>query len=905
MSSRRYGIPILLAGTATCVLMLGACDGPNQFGTAGPGGFDGTGAAPEVEIQDPRGDSLSARPVGDSVLVRARIQAGAGISEVTFDGFSLRGDPDLGTQEEVSRFESKTVTLESTTDTVISRYLLPTEDEVPEAAFIEVKATDADGEEGADTVRLILGGPSVQLLDLEEGQQIQSGLGLNLATVVTDPQGIIEVSFDLQGIVDTTLVRVLPTPVDSIRVDTTLAIPAGASGALSVAAVARNTVDISGGAGPLGVSVVTGGAADQTPPQVRLQFTALQSLELKDSLSIQVVAQDNPQGSGLVEMGYTVRAVSVSRGDTLVQTDFTTFTPPRTGTLSREFRVPIFNVDSLALPDTLIYEATAFALDQSGNCAAAVGDEPQSLDCEVVAGALFAEGRTGSRLQRPHVSGRTVLLPEGGQIVDAAVDYDRRNLFLSNFSRNRVEVFRLGSETFGTPIRVGSEPWGLAFNRAQDSLWVANSGGTNFSVVDLATELEMDSVRFLTPDVALFEAELNEDDGTYSFFFLPGVGSEAFSDRPQFVAVDSFGSLIYSTRTTPAGDLGTARKAFYPTGGERSEVKIFIDPTDAEDTENFWAFAHIDGIGGGDGNITLFDHVPGFPNDVITGSADIRLGQFPVTAADALRAQGSDVLMVPSARWNTASLGYRDTTYVSASGDGGWVAIGEGGASPLARVLMYRAAPGDATNISGGIEVTDLLNNAAEQVLGLGMNHDGTLTVVRGIQAAYFISPDLRLQGQTSIPLATSGSGAAMHPLHADVRTLQNPAGGYRPDTHLAFVGTGERTIDVIDTQGFLRIGRVAIRDVITGPLRAVLPFPGDNAGFQCQTQPVTDQAGTIIGDAVQIYLNGNFETPIPPDGITEDACIVLKLFGTTSAGGVVVVDVRKADILREHPARQ
>ena len=39
-------------------------------------------------------------------------------------------------------------------------------------------------------------------------------------------------------------------------------------------------------------------------------------------------------------------------------------------------------------------------------------------------------------------------------------------------------------------------------------------------------------------------------------------------------------------------------------------------------------------------------------------------------------------------------------------------------------------------------------------------------------------------------------------------------------------------------------------------------------------------------------------------DGITDDACIVVKLFAVTSTGGVVVVDVRKADILRDHPAR-
>jgi hypothetical protein len=144
-----------------------------------------------------------------------------------------------------------------------------------------------------------------------------------------------------------------------------------------------------------------------------------------------------------------------------------------------------------------------------------------------------------------------------------------------------------------------------------------------------------------------------------------------------------------------------------------------------------------------------------------------------------------------------------------------------------------------------------------------------------------------------------------MHPLHANAKSLDNPNGDYRPDTHMAFAGTGEHTIDILDTFHFYRQGRLFIRDVIQGPLRAVLPFPEDNAGLTCATIPVTDQAGNAIGNAIQIFENNDFERPIPPDGITDDRCIVVKLFGVTSSGGVVVVDVRTADILRDHPARK
>jgi hypothetical protein len=109
-----------------------------------------------------------------------------------------------------------------------------------------------------------------------------------------------------------------------------------------------------------------------------------------------------------------------------------------------------------------------------------------------------------------------------------------------------------------------------------------------------------------------------------------------------------------------------------------------------------------------------------------------------------------------------------------------------------------------------------------------------------------------------------------------------------------------------VDTYHFFRSGRLFIRDVVQGPLRAVLPFPEDNVGLTCATIPVADQAGQTIGRAVSIFQNRNFDTPYPANEptATDDRCIVLKLFGVTNVGGVVVVDVRKADILRDHPAR-
>ena len=167
------------------------------------------------------------------------------------------------------------------------------------------------------------------------------------------------------------------------------------------------------------------------------------------------------------------------------------------------------------------------------------------------------------------------------------------------------------------------------------------------------------------------------------------------------------------------------------------------------------------------------------------------------------------------------------------------------------------------------------------------------------------------MQGRADIEIP-GGAGAVLHPMHANVKGLDNLSGEYRPDTHIAFVGTGERTIDIYDTFHFFRSGRIFLRDVVNGPLRASLPFTEDNvdpAGnpFQCATTTVTDQTGRTLGEAIQVFEAGDFNSPWPADGGvggSEDRCVVMKLYGATTSGGIVVINVRKSDVLRDHPSR-
>jgi DNA-binding beta-propeller fold protein YncE len=878
--------------------------------------------APSVEIQSPR--EPAARPVGDSVLVVAHVFDDVGVDSMLFAGVSFRGDEALGTDTVVVRYLSKMVRFGgSVPDTTIRRYLVASPDTTREASTIFAIAYDSGGNLSADTVGLTIGGPRVSFLTLDDGLQIQSGLSLNLQVEAADPEGILDMVISITGAFEETIEIPFSPPPEEVVVDTSVVIPDGLTGTIEVTASARNGLAVSGQDGPIALEVVDFEIGDETPPELSVTSSSTQRLELDDPIQVSIAAADNSQGSGIARVGFTVRAISPRRGDTLVQALDTLYDPAVTGNLNKTFEFLPFNVDELGLPDSLAFEITGWAVDADGNCAAAVEEgAPMSLPCSALTGGqTVAEGRRGFNLNRVMASGRTVQLPAGGQIMDAAVDTLRRSLLLSNMTRGKVEIFDLVSEEFGEAISVGSQPWGVTMDPSGDRLLVANSGGVNLSVVDLTlpTPAEVDELRFFAPDVVIFDLELEQGDAGFQFRIhpFPRPDPPSFSDRPQYVAVDSFGNYIFSTRTTDPGNIGTARKAYFPEGADRSETKLFVEHGINEETEDFWAFAHIDSIGVGFeevvpgifyAGLTLYDHTPGYPDSIIKATANTsEAGDFVWNAAGRLRSRGSDVFVDPSARWNIPSFGFADTTFVTASGDGGWVLIGEGGTDPeLGRVMMYRASQRDTTDLSTILRVWDEVINAADVVRGVGLNYDGTLGVARGY-SAYFFDTELQLNGRVDLPGATAGTGAALHPLHANQATGENPphqGGEYRPDTHLAFVGTADGTIDILDTYKFERIGQVTLRDVVAGPLRAVLPFPDDNEGLTCASLPVTDKVGNPIGNAVQLYNGEQFTDPIDSGGISDDSCIVVNLFAITSAGGVVVVPVRKSEILKYHPNR-
>ncbi len=72
----------------------------------------------------------------------------------------------------------------------------------------------------------------------------------------------------------------------------------------------------------------------------------------------------------------------------------------------------------------------------------------------------------------------------GETLMDIEQDTVRQKLYIANSGLNRVEVFDLKTQTFGTPIKVGQLPHSIAFGNDGVTMYVANTGGESISIVD-------------------------------------------------------------------------------------------------------------------------------------------------------------------------------------------------------------------------------------------------------------------------------------------------------------------------------------------------------------------------------------------------------------------------------------
>jgi hypothetical protein len=345
-----------------------------------------------------------------------------------------------------------------------------------------------------------------------------------------------------------------------------------------------------------------------------------------------------------------------------------------------------------------------------------------------------------------------------------------------------------------------------------DSLLVANSGGTNISVVHIPASGTLQEVRRIrTPDIELYDVQYDVEKDS-----VGSVTVYRYSDRPQFLGQLSDGQILYSTRPTDTGRDGTIR--IYD--GRKDTSYEFN-----RGTEVFVGYAErLVGrailVNALDAGLSANQTVTVCPRRLLPTQRDpdcIRGTPTPVSATlTNMRAAGLTDTRLDLGR-DVSTLGLSDTTFVATSTQRNAIAFGEG-VRTFGRVFYFQLRGSELFGTSR--ESRDLLQNAADRVIGLGLNADGSLGVARGNQV-YFFDSSLRLAGVTRSGSPTGGS--AMHPLNAGYPANDGQRLGFTSG-----IDAGGPYIDVIDTHTFETIRRLPVRDRITGAVITVPVPAGD-----------------------------------------------------------------------------
>ena len=808
-------------------------------------------AAPSITIVTPL--PAAKLNVGDSLLVTVKLHDASGIKNVLISGYSLRGSAVLGTQDTLIRYPvvgapTATATFQGTVvDTTVLRYLKPATpvDTLTDSLVVRAIATDALG--GVDTAKVtikMVRGPSVQVLSPVAGDSATAGAGLTITLRAQDLTGVTRLGFRLQGEsswptkLDTTVITNLPALPKDVTTSSTIPIPANAppKGVITISPISTNVGGQDGASATTLISIRAG-----LPPAPRVYQSIANRVETSDSLTITAL------GNGITYVGYVLRD-SING---LIKRDSVAVASPFPSTA-----VVTLPLNLAATQRGKRITLTSFAYDQGGRIGFSIPAGTTAF--QTVAANAFVDSTLV-------VYGTTYPLPvrpNPNLVADLKVDETRGNVFMTNINNGRVEVWTTGTKTFdNTGVVVGSQPWGMAFSRtaaAKDTMFVANSGGTNLSRVyvgggAVSTMKEDLTHRLVTRASYMFKLTEVRDPAT-GRIRLTTTPPILFSDRPQYVEQSMSGRLYMSTKPTVQAAQGTIR--YMDPAAAAPDERFILSFAFLGTDPNSYVVANLDAVGVTPAPatdtisdlLTLCDHPSGTTDDMTCVSSRKGIAQ---TISDLLTAiPTSDVDYAVNIDFT--SLGLTDTTYAASSGDGKWITFGEGNKLPVARNFVLQD-DGTVTNrftyASPSLNILDLMTNASDNIFGVALDKTGKTIGVHGTETAFSAVTKpftQRLQGKKST--FAQGAGITFHPNADGVST---PAA-----SRLAFVASANGTIEAVDIAfyDFVR-GSLATKYNLYGPLRASLPFPGD-----------------------------------PPD-------VVLKLFGVSSKG-LLVVNVTAADIL-------
>lgn len=775
-------------------------------------------AAPSITLLTPAvGAKLN---VGDSLLVTARVQDGAGLKSITFSGYSLRGSASLGTQDTVKRYPA--VTAPSTgafavgvVDTIITRYLksaVPA-DSVTDSLVVIAIAVDALG--GIDTARVsvkIVRGPSVQVLSPVPGDSATPGAGLTVTLRATDLTGVARLGFRIVSDasfptkVDTTVVASYGTLPKDVTFSATVPVPANAppKAILTISPISTNSGGQDGASAPTLIAVRAG-----LPPAPRVFQNISPRVETIDSLTITAI------GNGITYVGFILR----DSADALIKRDSVALPSPFPSTSVNTFPL---NLPSSARGKRITLRS--FAYDQAGRVGYSLPAGTASFQGS--AAAAFADTALV-------VFGTTYPLPatRNGTIGDIVVDSTGKNVFLSNIGFGRVEVWHNSDSTFdGTGIAVASQPWGMTMSITEPStIYVGNSGGTSISrVITTPGNMREDLQRRIRtrPSFIFNVTEAKDETGKVRFTVA---GPYQYSDRLQYLAQATSGRLYFSTKPTSRATKGTIRY-LDAASGPAPDMRFMLNYARRTADQKTYTVVNVDDIRIGSAKATSSSSDTLFISDHPSGdSTATTFVGFDTTVSGAvtkLQAQSSlgrksDVDFATGI--DVESIGLTDTTFIANSGNHDWIAFGEGHSGLGSRVILYKDTAASAMRYgvaSPGVLVQDLSNNASDVVYGLALDKTGNSLAVHGIETFFALVSDpfqLRLQGKKST--FSVGAGVAYNPDAQGVNTVSAA-------DRLAYVASANGSIEIVDAAYYdFSRGVLPTKTNLYGPLRAVKNF--------------------------------------------------------------------------------
>lgn len=759
--------------------------------------------------------------LGSNITVQARLRDNFAIKRFTVVGIAIRGNPAVGKVDTVVRYDTVVAPLNvggaaqsfrfGLTDTTIARVMRPLNpsDTTNDTLRLVYRLTDYSGKDTV-VVRLVrlLSGPTVRMSAPFNGQTTFPGGRIPVKIDVTGPGKLTEIGYRVTSTAAFNTERkvdVSGANSTAGAMSDTIVVPDGfpSGGTFRVVPFARDAVNPNLTTfGDSATIVVNVPATDISGPLV------FQTIPPRPENGEQLSVRASDPG-GVKRIGF--RIVDAVTGATIQQREDTMVAIAKDTILRATINVP-----ASSLGHTFKFFSYAYDVaGNRGNNLAAGSTTPDSVRSDTTRGVI-AYGTTY----------RTASLNASNLAGDIAVARNG-DAFISNLNRNQLERWIAGTSSFGSPVAVGAQPWGMTFNRNVDTLFVANSGGTNISVLPVGTLQES---RIKTPNTVIYQiTQTTSETGVTTF---SGYKEISYSDRPQYISISANNNLYYSTRPTSAAPAGTLRRLDRKPSLANVEVEQVTTYIRGTEAPTIFLLFNVDSVKTRKGvgtsvsdTLYVYDHVYGQTNTVILAqSRDI------VSAWNTLRAMGSDMDYCNNC--DPISLGLSDTTFVAAAGNGSAIAFGEANVKGVpGRVMLVQdtltALPAAASPFyppydirgSASISVSDLTDNASDQVFGLAVDSLGQSVAANGSQTFFAdISRsamfNLRLSG--SYRTNSAGAGVAYHPLYKETTTDTL--------TRVAFASQGDTSIAVIDAYNFVLRKVIPVRTALYGPLRAVLP---------------------------------------------------------------------------------